>query len=165
MPFQINLDAKLNEIMPMYNKMFDAFVDWSIFEDGEKNTRNTTSNTTNSNNSTSTSTMNSSSTTSNSNIAELKYSDTPQNSIQDIKDGNYMSSYNYNTNNSDATDSSSNTASNTNSANGTDNNIQNETINRSPADKITILAEMQEKIKSIYTMIYKDLDNLFYQIY
>ena len=49
--------------------------------------------------------------------------------------------------------------------NGTDNNEYNETITRTPADKIAILKEMQENIKSIYSMIFKDLEELFYQIY
>ena len=42
--------------------------------------------------------------------------------------------------------------------------IFNETITRTPADKIAILKEMQENIKSIYTMIFKDLECLFYQL-
>ena len=29
--FRIKLDIKLNEIMPMYNKMFDSFENWDIF--------------------------------------------------------------------------------------------------------------------------------------
>ena len=45
-----------------------------------------------------------------------------------------------------------------------DNNEYNETIKRSPADKITILNEMQENIKSIYSLIFKDLECLFYQL-
>ena len=33
--FRIQLDVKLNEIMPFYNKMFDALENWDIF-DGER---------------------------------------------------------------------------------------------------------------------------------
>ena len=38
-PFQIQLNVKLNEIMPLYNKMFDALENWNIFNDGETVTR------------------------------------------------------------------------------------------------------------------------------
>ena len=37
--FRIQLDVKLNEIMPIYNKMFDALENWEIFNDGEVTTR------------------------------------------------------------------------------------------------------------------------------
>ena len=33
--FKIALSVKLNEIMPMYNKLFDALYGWDIFNDGE----------------------------------------------------------------------------------------------------------------------------------
>lgn len=33
--FKIQLNVKLNEIMPMYNKMFDAIENWDILNDGE----------------------------------------------------------------------------------------------------------------------------------
>ena len=33
--FRIQLDVKLNEIMPLYNKMFEATSNWNLFEDGE----------------------------------------------------------------------------------------------------------------------------------
>ena len=37
--FKIQLDVKLNEIMPLYNKMFDSIDGWNIFNDGEKISR------------------------------------------------------------------------------------------------------------------------------
>ena len=42
--FRIQLDVKLNEIMPLYNKMFDALENWEIFNDGEVTTRTGTDN-------------------------------------------------------------------------------------------------------------------------
>ena len=42
--FKIQLNVKLNEIMPMYNKMFDSIDGWDIFKDGEKTTRYGTDN-------------------------------------------------------------------------------------------------------------------------
>lgn len=32
--FQIQLNVKLNEIMPVYNKMFDSLENWDLFSDG-----------------------------------------------------------------------------------------------------------------------------------
>ena len=50
------------------------------------------------------------------------------------------------------------------SANSTDNNITNEKITRTPADKISIYKDFIESKNNIYTMIFKDLDCLFYQL-
>lgn len=91
--FRINLNAKLNEIMPKYNKMFDSFVDWSIFEDGEITTRvgqdnrNTTStqNQNSKSENTSTSNLENNSTTKSNDISDRRNSDTPQNELDDVK--------------------------------------------------------------------------------
>lgn len=148
-PFQIQLNVKLNEIMPLYNKMFDALENWDIFNDGETVTRtqdeirkSKLDNTSNNNIE---------------DISDRRYSDTPQSHLENIRDGSYVTDYNY-----DTTTTKSNNITN---SNGEDNNKIQEKIERTPADKITILKEMQENIKSIYSMIFKDLDELFYQIY
>ena len=39
--WKIALSVKLNEIMPMYNKMFDMLDGWNLFNDGEIITRTT----------------------------------------------------------------------------------------------------------------------------
>lgn len=176
--FRIALDVKLNEIMPMYNKMFDALENWSIFEDGETTTREGNENrkniTENSNINTttneSTNTLENTSNTTNEDITDDRNSDTPQSKLENVRDGSYVTNYKYNTVNRTSKDTSnsngtsnSNTNSNTqNNTNTVDDNIYRETIKRSPADKISILKEMQENIKSIYTLIYQDLDCLFY---
>lgn len=192
--FRIGLDVKLNEIMPMYNKMFDAIENWDIFNDGETTTRTGTdnrtsnsennSNTTNTNTSntkstnTASNTLNNESTTNTNNISDRRNSDLPQNKLENVRDGSYVTNYNYDTNTNTGNDTSkSNGSSESNSTNTVeenrketiqntnntiDNNTYNETIKRSPTDKIAILREMQENIKSIYTLIYEDLDCLFY---
>ena len=88
----------------------------------------------------------------------------PQNQLEDLRNGSYVSNYNYDTNTNNGEDNSTSTGSSQSTNNGTDNNIYNETITRTPADKIAILKEMQENIKSIYSMIFKDLECLFYQL-
>lgn len=206
--FRIKLNVKLNEIMPVYNKMFEMLDGWSIFEDGET-TQRTVSDTRNINtsnrqdidgtttnnedidgtvtisNNTTTSTQNSSQTTVN-NTNDIRKSDTPQNELQDVRDGSYVTDYEYRTDNSTGTDSSTgsgssiNTGSNVedktvNVTNIEDKTIQNtgtstntgslqETVNKTPADKLKLYTEFIEKRKHIYTMIFDELECLFYQL-
>lgn len=138
--FQINLNAKLNEIMPFYNKMFDSIDGIDLLNDVTTRSGTDNSNTSNS-------LENSSTTTS-----DKRYSDTPQNNLQNVKDGAYVTEYNFDTNidNSNSEGSSENTREYT------------ETITKSPSNKIDKIKTLQYEIKSIYTLIYKDLDDLFY---
>ena len=163
--FRINLNAKLNEIMPIYNKMFDSLENWNIFEDGETTIREGTENRKSAQNSESTNTLENSSNTNNTSTQDRRSSDTPQSKIQNIKNASYLTNYEYNEDTSKSTDSSNSNGTSTSNTNGTDDNIYKETIKRSPADKISILKEMQENIKSIYTLIYQDLDCLFYGLF
>lgn len=144
--FRIALNVKLNEIMPRYNKLFDMLDGWDLYNGGEVTTRVQTDNGTN--------TLNNTINANNTNISDRRNSQMPQNEIRDVKDGNYMTDYNYDTN----------TDSGTTVSNSSGNNINttNETITRSPSDKIRIYKEFMENIQSIYTLIFKDLDSLFY---
>lgn len=170
--FRIQLNVKINEIMPLYNKMFDALENWNILNDGEitektgsdnrtqNSTQNSTNNTSNS--------LTNHSTTSAVDISDRRNSELPQNQLSSLRDGSYVTNYNYDTNNNNGEDNStsqeSSTATNNSSNNSIDNNTYNETITRTPADKIAIYKEFQENIKSIYGMIFKDLECLFYQL-
>ena len=142
--FQIQLNVKLNEIMPLYNKMFDSLNDWNIFEDGEKIIRNVKSE----------NELNNSSETTGKNIEDLRYSDTPQSQLENLYNGSYVTDANYNQRTNENKDKS----------NSKGNSKSDEIITRSPADKIAIYKEFQENIKSIYNMIFKDLECLFYQL-
>lgn len=144
--FKIALEVKLNEIMPRYNKLFDLLDGWNLFNDGETITRTTSDSGTN--------TLNNTVNASNSSTSDRRNSNVPQNEIQDVRNGNYMTDYNYDT------DTLSGTT--TSNSSGTNTNTTNETINRSPADKIKIYNEFIENKNNIYTMIFKDLDSLFY---
>lgn len=156
--FKIALSVKLNEIMPMYNKMFDMLDGWNIFNDGEvverimseeKNSL-ASSNTSN----------NIGSTVESENISDRRFSEMPENRISDIRDGNYLTEYNYDTN----TDSSTTNTSGTSSTNTTnkDNNNLIERTTRTPSDKIRLYTEFINNRNGIYTMIFKELDSLFY---
>ena len=162
--FRIALNVKLNEIMPLYNKMFDALENWNIFNDGEITTRTGTDTTTSQNTNNTSNSLTNQSTTSTTDTSDRRNSELPQNQLEDLRNGSYVTNYNYDTNTNNGQDSSTSTGTSQATNNGTDNKQYTETITRSPADKIAILKEMQENIKSIYTMIFKDLDSLFYQI-
>ncbi len=132
--FQLYLENKLNEILPFYNKMFDSLADFNLFNDGEVITRNRTDNGNTSLNS--------------NNSLDSRYSEYPLNQLQDIDDGSYVT--NQTKNNGNITNS------------GTSNNTTNETIHRSPVDKMDLYQKYLSTKNSIMTMIYKDLDILFY---
>lgn len=132
--FKIALNVKLNEIMPMYNKMFDALDGWDIFNDGERVVETGENTLTNE--------------TTSENTSDRRYSDTPQNELQNVKDGKYITDYNFDTDNGSVSSES----------NGSD----SRTITRTPSDKIKVYKEFIENKKSIMTMIFDDLDSLFY---
>ena len=144
--FRIALNVKLNEIMPRYNKLFDMLDGWDLYNGGEVTTRVQTDDGTN--------TLNNTINANNTNISDRRNSNVPQNELEDVQNGSYMTDYNYDTN----TDSNT-TVSNTS---GNNSNTTNETITRSPSDKIRIYKEFMENVNNIYSLIFKDLDSLFY---
>lgn len=146
--FKLALEVKLNEIMPRYNKLFDMLDGWDLYNGGEVTTRIQTDNGTN--------TLNNTVNASNTNTSDRRNSNVPQNQLSDVQNGTYMTDYNLDTDTSNGL-----TTSNTS---GTNANTTNETITRSPADKIRIYNEFLENRNNIYTMIYKDLEELFYSI-
>lgn len=147
--FKIALSVKLNEIMPMYNILFNSTLNWDLFKDGEIVERETTD--------TGSNTLNNNTKVNNSNISDRRNSQMPQNELDDIKNGSYMTDYNYDTN-TDNGETISSTSGNTN-------NKTNEIIKRSPSDKMNLYKEFIQNKQNIYTMIFKDLDNLFYGLY
>lgn len=146
--FKLALEVKLNEIMPLYNKLFDALDGWELFNSGESITRVTTDNGSN--------TLNNTITANNTNTSDRRNSNVPQNQLSDIQNGTYMTDYNLDTDTSNGTTLSS--------TEGTNANTTNEVINRTPADKIKIYKDFIESKNNIYTMIFKDLETLFYGI-
>lgn len=146
--FKIALNVKLNEIMPLYNKLFESIENWNIFNDGETITRTTSDNGISSS-------INNTTTTSN-NTSDRRYSNTPENKLSDIRDGSYVSEYNY--------DQDGSTGSSNGTSNITNNNTTNETINRTSPDKMRLYSEFLQNRQNLYTMIFRDLDPLFYQL-
>ena len=153
--FKIALNVKLNEIMPVFNKLFEALDGWNLF-DGETITRDLTK----ANSSNGTIESNGSITGNASSTSDRRYSNTPQNKITDVQDGSYMSEYNYDQDTSNNTSESTTNTSNTNEDSGT----EHEVVNHSVGDKIAAYQEFLKNRANVYTMIFKELDPLFYQL-
>lgn len=132
--FQLYLENKLNEILPYYNLMFDAFKNYNLFNGGEVITRETIDNRNINNNGTS--------------QTETRFSEYPLDRLSDLTDGSYVSNQ---------------TANNGNISSSSDENkTTNENITRTPIDKMSIYKSYLETKRSVMSMIYKDLDVLFY---
>lgn len=132
--FQLYLENKLKEILPYYNLMLDAFKDYNLFNNGEviNRVKSDTRNTTGTSGST----------------GENRLSEYPLNELDDLTDGKYVSTQNTSEINS----------------NNTTNDVgsENERIERSPVDKMSIYKAYLETRESVMAMIYKKLDILFY---
>ena len=104
----------------------------------------------------------------------------PNNQIGNVQNGSYLSDYNYDTNTgsgtSSSTGSSTSSGTNTNAFSETKTNAENssltdagtltETITKTNDDskQLDNLIKFTKDRQNIYTMIFKDLDVLFYQL-
>ena len=134
--FQLFLENKLNEILPYYNLMFDAFKGYNLFDSGEVIERVTVDD--------------KNMDTTGKSDSESRFSEYPLNQLTDITDGSYVSNQ---------------TAIDSNVSNNTkENNKTNENIKRTPIDKMSIYKSYLDTKKSVMSMIYKELEILFYGI-
>lgn len=158
--FRIKLEVKINEIMPIYNKMFDFIDGWNLFNDGETIDRTLIEEKAGTSNSLSNNTTETSSSSSTTN--DNRSSDTPQNQLEDVRDGIYVDKYSYVQNSGE--DGSSSSGSSENLQETTDNNNVTEHITHSPANKLEIYQKFMQDKNNIYSLIFKDLEELFYQL-
>lgn len=143
--FKLQLNVKINTILPMVNKLFDILPTFDLFE-GEtietdstdnrdiKDVGSTIANTKNKN--------------------DNRFSDTPQNQISDVKNGSYLTNYTYNESDSDNTIAENLTRD--------DDNVHHEFIKKTRPDKYEVLKDYHEQMITIYDIIFKSLDDLFY---
>ena len=148
--FHIKLETKMNEIMPYYKKIFDSFDDWNLFTDGGNVTKNSTDN-----RSTSRSTSSQSSSTT-SGTSDRRKSDMPQNNLTEIQNGQYLTDYEYDS------VSGSDSSSSSGSESGTDANAYHETTVTDVSNKIEVYERFLENRNKTMTMIFDDLESLFY---
>ena len=153
-PWRIALETKLNEIMPFYNKMFDLLDGWDIFSDGETTERIVEDSRTTENHTSTETNSNSSSEGHN----EKTVSDTPQNELDDIRDNKYADDFEHSNNNAISQDKSNSSG----NSNTKDSGNLKETIKRSPADKMKLYSEYLENKNHIYSLIFSELNCLFY---
>lgn len=151
--FQIMLENKLSEILPKYNMLWDSLNGWDIFKSGTT-TREYTDNTTNSN--TGNNTGKNTGTTNT--VNNTGYSDTPQSNINDINSSEYLTEYTHNVVDNTITNNTSTTTSNS----GNSNKTINEVVTRTADNELDLLIKFQTEYNNIWTMLYADLDCLFY---
>jgi hypothetical protein len=150
--WQIHLCVKLNEIMPIYNKMFEL-MEQSIML-GEITTREGFDNRTVEQNNT----LENSSNNTTKNTSDRRSSNTPQNQLENVRDGKYVTDYNYDTNNAESKDSSNSKG----QAKTDDKNNYKETTTKVSMNDL--YRDLKEGTTHIYSLIFKDLDDLFYQL-
>lgn len=155
--FKIMLENKLNEILPKYNVLFDKLNEFDIFK-ANVHTRDYSEsrNETNTNTTELTSNLTVKSDSNN----ETGFSDTPQSNIDDIKNNKYLTEFTNNNN----TSNSINSGTTTNKGNGTNaSGIEiSETVTNSVDNEVDVLIKFQSEFNNVMTMIYKELDCLFY---
>ena len=201
--FRIMLENKLLEVLPKYNLLFNNIY-FNVFDNGtterhyssgehyednsvEKNFTNENLNSsvkgeqqtlTNMENNINNNLSNNSNTTN-----TRKFSDTPQNLINDVNDDNYLTEYEVNINsNTNTVDENNNTkttqnATLNNSNLTLSNNSRNYSNNKdsyynktntntenvvNTSNKLDSVIKIQQEYLSVFTMLYKDLDCLFY---
>lgn len=155
--FKIMLENKLNEILPKYNILFDKLNEFDIFK-ANVHTReySETRNETNTNTTELTSNLTVQSDSNN----ETGFSDTPQSNIDDIKNNKYLTEFTNNNNISNSVNSGK-TTNNGNGTNSSDINIT-ETVTNTVDNEVDVLLKFQSDFNNIMTLIYNDLDCLFY---
>lgn len=164
--FKFKLETKLNEIMPVYNKYIESFVSYHLSGNEEESVRGTNNknidsetHATDSTTASQTQTQNSSSTNDN------RYSDTPENRISDVQSGAYMTNYTYNQGTGNITNNNNSSGSGESSGTSETTHAENYQETRTKSgNKLDILAKYMNEIKPVMTEIYKNLDELFFQL-
>ena len=163
--FQIMLENKLIEILPKYNMLWDSLDGWDIFKSGTT-TREYTDNTTTSNsgNNTVNGSITGENTGTTNTVNNTGYSDTPQSKIDDINNSEYLTEYTHNVADNTITNNTSTTTTNTttNTDSGKSDKTIKEVVTRTADNELDLFLKFQTEYNNIWTMLYSDLDCLFY---
>lgn len=174
--FKLQLNVKLNMIMPKYNMMFDSISNWDLFKDGKKITRNIiknesgSSSNTNSLNNTTTSSNTESNTTSGSSSNANKSSDLPQSELANLDDDKYVTEYSRDSGSTSGTSSTTGSGSNSLESSGSGNTTYSsdtdtdEVTTYTQNDLVKLYEEFQNNLNHVYQMIFNELDSLFYSL-
>lgn len=146
--FKLELEVKINEILPQINMLIKTYSELVTYGLTNRVIRDKTE--TNNYNKNTTGSSSSDTTLDN------KYSKLPQSRIQDIKDESYVSDYTLNntnnTSNSNLTDESN------------DNLSLHEVVDRINGDEVLKSLKMIEETKNIYSLVFDELECLFYNL-
>lgn len=169
--WKIQLRAKLNLIMPIYKALYDAMgAEFKITAGGSETktySENTTDRTAEGKTANSNEDLTSDGSTENESIADRRYSDTPQNHLSDIKNGEYITEYNYDTvtdkqqTHNESGRTSTLTEDSTKTANGTRGG--SETITRT-APTAELLIKWRDADMNLMRQIIDDCGDLFFGI-
>lgn len=170
--FRINLNVKLNSIMPIYNKMFNVIANSNGFgetiEKTGNNNKKINSTTNNKNIMESTTEATTNGTNTQENVLDSRNSDLPQSNLENLQNGSYVSNYNYNKennkNNIDSKDNSTSSTTNTQNGNSDTEDNTNYTERTTRTNILEIYNQLSQNLISVYDMIFKELDVLFYQL-
>ena len=146
--FKLKLEIKIKEIIPTINLMVATFNELKTNGLIDKEIRNKTEN----NNYLKEEKGSIGSTI----TSDNRYSNTPQNKINDVKSGDYLTDYTYNTN-------TNNTNNNINTSDNDNLDLHEEKIKINSKDTIDNL-EIVKKINNIYSYTFKKLECLFYNL-
>ncbi len=158
--FKIQLNVKLNEIMPTYNKLFNLLYETSGL--GEITSKEGIDNRVIDTNSDTTNKVTNTSENNTTNINDRRYSDTPQDKLEEVRDGSYVTEYNYETNTSNSKDNSEQNGTSNNKLNTKDDKTYKEVTSK--VDLFDVYMNINDKKMHIYSMIFKELDLLFYSL-
>lgn len=137
--WKLRLNAKMNEIMPYYNKLYTAWAaEFNPLHDTDITTQHTLDN-------------ESSQTTTGKSTD--RFSDTPQGSLQNIEDNTYLSSANINDTNATGTSTSS------------DEYLEKITGKRGSASYSEMLDKYRDALINIDMMIINELQDLFFKLW
>ena len=138
--WHIHLKVKLNDILPKYNELLLNIKNIKL--DGKQITETKSIEESNS----------ATSSIENSGTNDNRYSDTPENKITDIQNGDYVSDYTYNQTTGESSGETSGELERT------------ETRSLIDVDKLDEYIKLQNKVNNIYSSIFKECDSLFYAI-
>lgn len=159
--FKINLNVRLNSIMPIYNKLFNLLFTSKGFgniitKTGNNNKKVNTTNKVDTSTNANTTGNNTQNT-----ITDSRNSELPQNQLQNLKDGSYASNSDYTTQDVTNNIKSQDTSTSSQSQNG---NTIDDTVYEENETNTNMLEILNSEMQSIYNRLFKDLDDLFYQL-
>lgn len=169
--WQLRLDAKLSVIMPYYNKLYKAInIDIPVIDNVDMNVEHNIGRNADTKVNDNTDITASSNTATNTTAsAKIRHSDTPQGSLENLESNEYMSdatlsdttqTVNSNTNSSSNSKSNSDT-----NAKSTEEYAEHRWGKDGTITYISMVNEYIEKMKNIDSMLIRDLEDLFMQIW